>query len=57
MPGDPDDYRSGKAGEFYEGLDKKAAQRVAARLRSQGRKFSVTDLDVDPAQTKLFDIL
>jgi len=26
-------------------------------LRSQGRKLSVTDLDVNPAQTKLFDIL
>lgn len=57
VPGDPDDYRSGKPGEFYEGLDKKAAQQVAARLRSQGRKLSVTDLDVNPAQTKLFDIL
>ncbi|WP_380162667.1 hypothetical protein [Kineococcus sp. R86509] len=54
---DPNDYRSGKAGEFYGDLDKKAAAKVAARLRREGRKYVVTDLDMDPNQTSLFDVV
>lgn len=58
VPGrDPHDFRSGKAGEFYGDLDEKAAAQVAARLRRQGRKYVVTDLDMDPNQTSLFDVV